>query len=60
MRTAQRYVYNPTAQQQYVVGHIMHIRVASPLYAEASCFRLHEGTILNRTIKTIQPNFSQL
>ena len=41
-----------------VVGHIMHMRVASPLYAEASCFRLHEGTILNRTtIKTIQRNF---
>ena len=24
-----------------VVGHIMHMRVASSLYAEASCFRLH-------------------
>ena len=38
-----------------VVGYIMYMRVASPRYAEASCFRLHEGTILNRTtIKTIQ------
>ena len=37
------------------VGYIMYMRVASPRYAEASCFRLHEGTILNRTtIKTIQ------
>ena len=38
-----------------VLGYIMHMRVASPRYAEASCFRLHEGTVLNRTtIKTIQ------
>ena len=38
-----------------VVEYIMYMRVASPRYAEASCFRLHEGTILNRTtIKTIQ------
>ena len=37
-----------------VVGYIMYMRVASPHYAEASCFGLHEGTILNRTtIKTI-------
>ena len=28
-----------------VVGYIMHMRVASPRHAEASCFRLHEGTI---------------
>ena len=42
-----------------VVGYIMYVRVASPRYAEASCFRLHEGTILNRTtIKTIQRIFS--
>ena len=42
-----------------VVGYIMYMRVASPCYAEANCFRLHEGTILNRTtIKTIQRNFS--
>ena len=42
-----------------VVGYIMYMRVASPRYAEASCFRLHEGTILNRTtIKTIQRNFA--
>ena len=27
------------------VGYIMYVRVASPRYAEASCFRLHEGTI---------------
>ena len=33
-----------------VVGYIMYVRVASPrYYAEASYFRLHEGTILNRT-----------
>ena len=32
-----------------VVGYIMHVRVASPRYAEASYFRLHEETILNRT-----------
>ena len=38
-----------------VVGYIMCMRVASPRYAEASCFLLHEGMILNRTtIKTIQ------
>ena len=37
----------------------MYVRVASPRYAEASCFRLHEGTIIDRTtIKTIQSNFS--
>ena len=42
-----------------VVGHIMYVRVASPRYAEASCFRLHEGTIFNRTtILTIQRIFS--
>ena len=42
-----------------VVGYIMYVRVASPRYAEASCFRLHEGTILDRaTIKTIQCVFS--
>ena len=42
-----------------VVGYIMYMRVASPRYAEASCFRLHEGKILNRTtIKTIQRNFA--
>ena len=42
-----------------VVGYIMYVRVASPRYAEASCFRLHEGTALNRTtIKTIQRIFS--
>ena len=36
----------------------MCVRVASPRYAEASCFRLHEETILNRTtIKTVQHNF---
>ena len=39
-----------------VVGYIMYMRVASPRYAEASCFRLHEGTALNRTIETIQRN----
>ena len=32
-----------------VVGRIMRMRVASPLYAEARCFRLHVGTIGNRT-----------
>ena len=32
-----------------VVGYIMCVRVASLRYAEARCFRLHEGTILNRT-----------
>ena len=32
-----------------VVGYIMYVRVASPRFAEASYFRLHEGTILNRT-----------
>ena len=37
-----------------VVRYIMNMRVASPRYAEASCFRLHEGTILNRT--TINQN----
>ena len=43
------------------VGYIMYVRVASPRYAEASCFRLHEGTILDRTtIKTIQRNFSRV
>ena len=42
-----------------VVGFIMYMRVASPRYAEASYFRLHVGTILNRTaIKTIQRYFS--
>ena len=42
-----------------VVECIMYMCVASPRYAEASSFRLHEGTILNRTtIKTIQRNFS--
>ena len=42
-----------------VVGYIMYMRVASSRYAEASCFRLREGTILNRTtIKTIQRNFA--
>ena len=37
----------------------MYMRVMSPRYAEASsCFRLYEGTILNRTtIKTIHRNF---
>ena len=41
-----------------VVGYIVYVRVASPRYAEASCFRLHEGSILNRaTIKTIQRIF---
>ena len=41
-----------------VVGY-MHMRVASPRYAEASCFRLHERTILNRTaMKTTQRDFS--
>ena len=29
----------------------MYVRVASPRHAEASCFRLHEGTIWNRTTK---------
>ena len=44
-----------------VVGYIVFMRVASPRYAEASCFRLHEETILNRTaIKTIQRNFALL
>ena len=28
-----------------VVRDIMHMRVASPLYGEASCFRLHEGRL---------------
>ena len=46
MRTAQRYEYKTAA---VVVGHIMYVRVASLRYAESSCFRLHEGTILNRT-----------
>ena len=33
-----------------VVTYIMYVRVASPRYAKASCFRLPvEGTILNRT-----------
>ena len=32
----------------------MYVRVASPFFAEASCFRLHEGTIVNRT--TINQN----
>ena len=32
-----------------VVGYIMYVRMVSPRYAEASCFRLHEGTVLNRT-----------
>ena len=42
-----------------VVGYIMYVHVASPRYAEASCCRLREGTILNRTtIKTIQRIFS--
>ena len=42
-----------------VVGYIMYMCVASPRYAEASCFRLRQGTILNRTtIKTIQRNFA--
>ena len=42
-----------------VVGYIMYMRMASPCYAEASCFRLHEGTTLNRTtIKTIQRNYA--
>ena len=37
-----------------VVGYIMYMRVASPRSAEASCFRLHEGTTFYRTtIKTI-------
>ena len=41
-----------------VVGYIMYVRVSSRRYAEASCFRLHEGTILDRTtIKTIQRIF---
>ena len=41
------------------VGYIMYVRVESPRYDEASFFRLHEGTILDRTtIKTIQRNFS--
>ena len=40
------------------VGYIMYVRVASPPYAEPSCFCLPEGTILNRTtIKTIQRIF---
>ena len=43
------------------VGYIMYMRMASPRYAEASCFRPHEGTTLNRTtIKTIQRNFARL
>ena len=42
-----------------VVGYIMYMRVASLRYAEASCLRLHEGTVLNRTTtKTIQRNFA--
>ena len=42
-----------------VVGYIMYMRVASSRYAEASRFRLHEGTILNQTtIKIIQRNFA--
>ena len=41
------------------VGYIMYVHVASPRYADASCSRLHEGTILDRTtLKTIQRNFS--
>ena len=32
-----------------VVGYIMYVRVANLRYAESRCFRLHEGTILNRT-----------
>ena len=37
----------------------MYLRVASRRYAEASCFRLHEWTILDRTTnKTTQRNFS--
>ena len=32
-----------------VVGHIIYVRVASLRDGELSCFRLHEGTILNRT-----------
>ena len=37
----------------------MYVRVAGPRYAEAGCFRFHEGTILNRTtIETIQRHFS--
>ena len=40
-----------------VVEYIMYVRVASPRYAKASCFRLHEGTILDRTIKTTQRIF---
>ena len=45
--TAQRYVYNLATAAP--VGYILYVRVASPRYAEASCFRLHERTILNRT-----------
>ena len=38
-----------------VAGYMMYVRVTNPRYAAASCFRLHEGTILNgTTIKTIQ------
>ena len=45
-----------------VVGYIMYMCVASPRYAEASCFRLHDGTTLNRTttIKITQRNFAWL
>ena len=39
-----------------VVGYIMYMRVASPRYADASCFRLREGTILNRTTIKKQPS----
>ena len=43
------------------VGYIMYVRVASPRYAEASCFRLREGTIFDQTtIKAIQRNFSRI
>ena len=43
------------------VGYTMYVRVASFLYVGASCFRLHEGTIVDRTtIKTIQRDFSWL
>ena len=64
--TGTKHVEGTTLREQpyrtaAVVGHIMHMRVASPFYAEASCFRLHEGTILNRTtMKTIQRNFAWL
>ena len=44
-----------------VVGYTIYMRVASPRYAEASCFRLQDGTRLSRTtIKTIQRNFPWL